>query len=152
MERNIPGLLVLCDNLVTLEALVYEAGCDLTLTLKELQQMKDIEKLRLLMNSVGFIFNFKHSLCTLTKVCLRTKYEMSSKPEKLVITESFLIKKKIILMAHLSKASRTVVAVFVPRLLFVHTHPCITSFFSSAGHISNLGSHPNDHVSSLSPF
>ncbi|XP_059798164.1 NBAS subunit of NRZ tethering complex isoform X2 [Balaenoptera ricei] len=51
MERNIPGLLVLCDNLVTLEALVYEAGCDLTLTLKELQQMKDIEKLRLLMSS-----------------------------------------------------------------------------------------------------
>ncbi|XP_016080231.1 PREDICTED: neuroblastoma-amplified sequence [Miniopterus natalensis] len=51
MERNIPGLFVLCDNLVTLEALVYEAGCDLTLTLKELQQMKDIEKLRLLMNS-----------------------------------------------------------------------------------------------------
>ncbi|XP_029794135.1 neuroblastoma-amplified sequence isoform X3 [Suricata suricatta] len=51
MERNIPGLLVLCDDLVTLEALVYEAGCDLTLTLKELQQMKDIEKLRLLMSS-----------------------------------------------------------------------------------------------------
>uniref|UniRef100_A0A452VGF7 NBAS subunit of NRZ tethering complex n=1 Tax=Ursus maritimus TaxID=29073 RepID=A0A452VGF7_URSMA len=51
MERNIPSLLALCDNLVTLEALVYEAGCDLTLTLKELQQMKDIEKLRLLMNS-----------------------------------------------------------------------------------------------------
>ncbi|KAM9201405.1 NBAS subunit of NRZ tethering complex [Dugong dugon] len=51
MERSIPGLLVLCDNLVTLETLVYEAGCDLTLTLKELQQMKDIEKLRLLMNS-----------------------------------------------------------------------------------------------------
>ncbi|KAM7078156.1 NBAS subunit of NRZ tethering complex isoform 2-T2 [Molossus nigricans] len=51
MERHIPGLLALCDNLVTLEALVYEAGCDLTLTLKELQQMKDIEKLRLLMDS-----------------------------------------------------------------------------------------------------
>ncbi|XP_045142533.1 neuroblastoma-amplified sequence, partial [Echinops telfairi] len=51
MERNIPGLLVLCDNLVTLETLVYEAGCDLTLTLKELQQMKDFEKLRLLMES-----------------------------------------------------------------------------------------------------
>ncbi|XP_006910303.1 neuroblastoma-amplified sequence isoform X1 [Pteropus alecto] len=51
MERNVPDLLVLCDNLVTLEALVYEAGCDLTLTLKELQQMKDIEKLRLLMNT-----------------------------------------------------------------------------------------------------
>ena len=58
MERNIPGLLVLCDNLVTLEALVYEAGCDLTLTLKELQQMKDIEKLRLLMSSVRFILTF----------------------------------------------------------------------------------------------
>lgn len=55
MERNIPGLLALCDDLVTLEALVYEAGCDLTLTLKELQQMEDIEKLRLLMNSVGVI-------------------------------------------------------------------------------------------------
>ncbi|XP_045405017.1 neuroblastoma-amplified sequence [Lemur catta] len=51
MERSIPGLLVLCDNLVTLETLVYEAGCEVTLTLKELQQMKDIEKLRLLMNS-----------------------------------------------------------------------------------------------------
>ncbi|XP_036191191.1 neuroblastoma-amplified sequence isoform X1 [Myotis myotis] len=51
MERNIPGLLALCDDLVTLEVLVYEAGCDLTLTLKELQQMEDIEKLRLLMNS-----------------------------------------------------------------------------------------------------
>ncbi|XP_053522900.1 NBAS subunit of NRZ tethering complex isoform X2 [Artibeus jamaicensis] len=51
MERRIPGLLLLCDNLVTLETLVYEAGCDLTLTLKELQQMEDIEKLRLLMSS-----------------------------------------------------------------------------------------------------
>lgn len=61
MERNIPGLLVLCDNLVTLEALVYEAGCDLTLTLKELQQMKDIEKLRLLMNSVGLILKASFS-------------------------------------------------------------------------------------------
>lgn len=55
VERHIPGLLALCDDLVTLETLVYEAGCDLTLTLKELQQMKDIEKLRLLMESVGFI-------------------------------------------------------------------------------------------------
>ncbi|EHB07797.1 Neuroblastoma-amplified sequence, partial [Heterocephalus glaber] len=51
MERQIPGLLDLCDDLVTLETLVYEAGCDLTLTLAELQKMKDIEKLRLLMNS-----------------------------------------------------------------------------------------------------
>ncbi|XP_072498758.1 NBAS subunit of NRZ tethering complex [Notamacropus eugenii] len=51
MERNIPGLLRLCDDLVTLETLVYEAGCDLTLTLKDLQQMKPIDQLRLLMDS-----------------------------------------------------------------------------------------------------
>ncbi|CAH6786831.1 Nbas [Phodopus roborovskii] len=49
VERCIPGLLVLCDDLVTLETLVYEAGCDFTLTLKDLQQKKDLEKLRLLM-------------------------------------------------------------------------------------------------------
>ncbi|XP_027711429.1 neuroblastoma-amplified sequence isoform X1 [Vombatus ursinus] len=49
MERSIPGLLRLCDDLVTLETLVYEAGCDLTLTLKDLQQMKPIDQLRLLM-------------------------------------------------------------------------------------------------------
>nr|XP_048295685.1 NBAS subunit of NRZ tethering complex isoform X2 [Myodes glareolus] len=49
VERHIPGLLALCDDLVTLETLVYEAGCDFTLTLKDLQQKKDFEKLRLLM-------------------------------------------------------------------------------------------------------
>ncbi|XP_053141424.1 NBAS subunit of NRZ tethering complex isoform X2 [Hemicordylus capensis] len=49
MERNIPGLHSLCDDLVTLETLVYETGADITLNLKDLQQMKDIEKLRLLM-------------------------------------------------------------------------------------------------------
>ncbi|KAH0516284.1 Neuroblastoma-amplified sequence [Microtus ochrogaster] len=49
VERHIPGLLTLCDDLVTLETLVYEAGCDFTLTLKDLQQKKDFEKLRLLM-------------------------------------------------------------------------------------------------------
>lgn len=52
VERNIPGLRTLCDNLVTLETLVYETGADITLTLKDLQQMKDIEKLRLLMVKV----------------------------------------------------------------------------------------------------
>lgn len=52
MERNIPGLQALCDNLVMLETLVYEAGCDITLNLKEFQQMKDIEKLRFLMLNV----------------------------------------------------------------------------------------------------
>uniref|UniRef100_UPI00398F3E93 NBAS subunit of NRZ tethering complex n=1 Tax=Pristiophorus japonicus TaxID=55135 RepID=UPI00398F3E93 len=48
-ERNIPGLEILCDDLITLETLVYEAGADPTLSLKELQQMKDIDKLRQLM-------------------------------------------------------------------------------------------------------
>lgn len=91
MERNIPGLLVLCDNLVTLEALVYEAGCDLTLTLKELQQMKDIEKLRLLMNSVGFMLKlFKYSLCPLIHVCLQAKDVVPFKPENLVNKGNFL--------------------------------------------------------------
>lgn len=51
MEWNIFGLLVFCDNLVILEILVYEVGCDVIFILKEFQQMKDIEKLRLLMNS-----------------------------------------------------------------------------------------------------
>ncbi|XP_039190737.1 neuroblastoma-amplified sequence isoform X2 [Crotalus tigris] len=51
MERNIPGLRSLCDDLVTLETLVYETGCDITLKLKELQQMENIEKLRLLMSN-----------------------------------------------------------------------------------------------------
>uniref|UniRef100_A0A8C5T7B4 NBAS subunit of NRZ tethering complex n=1 Tax=Malurus cyaneus samueli TaxID=2593467 RepID=A0A8C5T7B4_9PASS len=54
MERNIPGLQVLCDNLITLETVVYETDGDRTLSLKELLEMKDIEKLRLLMkNSSG---------------------------------------------------------------------------------------------------
>ncbi|XP_059585522.1 NBAS subunit of NRZ tethering complex isoform X2 [Alligator mississippiensis] len=51
MERNIPGLQMLCDNLVTLETVVYETGSDQTLTLKELLNLKDIEKLRLLMDN-----------------------------------------------------------------------------------------------------
>ncbi|KAM3855647.1 NBAS subunit of NRZ tethering complex isoform 2-T2 [Vipera latastei] len=51
MERNIPGLRALCDDLVTLETLVYETGCDITLKLKELQQMENLEKLRLLMSN-----------------------------------------------------------------------------------------------------
>ncbi|XP_063170753.1 NBAS subunit of NRZ tethering complex [Candoia aspera] len=51
MERNIPGLRSLCDDLVTLETLVYETGCDITLKLKALQQMENIEKLRLLMSN-----------------------------------------------------------------------------------------------------
>ncbi|XP_058690107.1 NBAS subunit of NRZ tethering complex isoform X2 [Poecile atricapillus] len=51
MERSIPGLQVLCDNLITLETVVYETDGDRTLTLKELLEMKDIEKLRLLMKN-----------------------------------------------------------------------------------------------------
>ncbi|XP_072559088.1 NBAS subunit of NRZ tethering complex isoform X2 [Paramormyrops kingsleyae] len=48
-ERNIPGLEGLCDDLVTLETLVYEASCEPNLSLKELQQLADIDKLRLLL-------------------------------------------------------------------------------------------------------
>ncbi|XP_053317315.1 NBAS subunit of NRZ tethering complex [Spea bombifrons] len=48
-ERNIPGLQILSDDLVTLETIVYEAGCDASLTLKDLQQIQDIDKLRLLL-------------------------------------------------------------------------------------------------------
>ncbi|NWX96029.1 NBAS protein, partial [Nothoprocta ornata] len=51
MERNIPGLQTLCDNLITLETVVYETEGDRTLTLKELVELKDIEKLRLLMKN-----------------------------------------------------------------------------------------------------
>uniref|UniRef100_A0A8U8ALC4 NBAS subunit of NRZ tethering complex n=1 Tax=Geospiza parvula TaxID=87175 RepID=A0A8U8ALC4_GEOPR len=50
-RENIPGLQVLCDNLITLETVVYETDGDRTLTLKELLEMKDIEKLRLLMKN-----------------------------------------------------------------------------------------------------
>uniref|UniRef100_A0A663MSE3 NBAS subunit of NRZ tethering complex n=1 Tax=Athene cunicularia TaxID=194338 RepID=A0A663MSE3_ATHCN len=61
MERNIPGLEVLCDNLITLETVVYETDGDRTLTLKELVEMKDIEKLRLLMKNLN-LFLFSPSL------------------------------------------------------------------------------------------
>uniref|UniRef100_A0A3Q3K2P3 Neuroblastoma-amplified sequence N-terminal domain-containing protein n=1 Tax=Monopterus albus TaxID=43700 RepID=A0A3Q3K2P3_MONAL len=50
-EREIPGLERLCDDLVTMETLVYETSCELNLTLKDLQQLSDIDKLRLLMKN-----------------------------------------------------------------------------------------------------
>uniref|UniRef100_A0AAY5EXF8 Sec39 domain-containing protein n=1 Tax=Electrophorus electricus TaxID=8005 RepID=A0AAY5EXF8_ELEEL len=50
-ERGIPGLELLCDDLVTMETLVYETSCDLSLSLRELQQLRDIDKLRLLMKN-----------------------------------------------------------------------------------------------------
>uniref|UniRef100_A0A3P9LQ30 NBAS subunit of NRZ tethering complex n=1 Tax=Oryzias latipes TaxID=8090 RepID=A0A3P9LQ30_ORYLA len=50
-EREIPGLELLCDDLITMETLVYEASCDLSLTLKEFQKLKDIDKLCLLMKN-----------------------------------------------------------------------------------------------------
>ncbi|XP_072534996.1 NBAS subunit of NRZ tethering complex isoform X2 [Salminus brasiliensis] len=49
-EREIPGLELLCDDLVTMETLVYEA-CEMSLSLKELQQLRDIDKLHLLMKN-----------------------------------------------------------------------------------------------------
>ena len=54
-EREIPGLELLCDVLVTMETLVYETSCELSLTLKDLQQLSDIDKLRLLMENVSSI-------------------------------------------------------------------------------------------------
>uniref|UniRef100_A0A665VUJ6 Neuroblastoma-amplified sequence N-terminal domain-containing protein n=1 Tax=Echeneis naucrates TaxID=173247 RepID=A0A665VUJ6_ECHNA len=50
-EREIPGLELLCDDLVTMETLVYETSCELSLTLKDLQQLSDIDKLCLLMKN-----------------------------------------------------------------------------------------------------
>ncbi|CAL9692306.1 unnamed protein product [Knipowitschia caucasica] len=50
-EREIPGLESLCDDLVTMETLVYETSCEKGLTLKDLQQLSDIDKLRLLMKN-----------------------------------------------------------------------------------------------------
>lgn len=52
-ERRIPGLQQLGDDLVTMETLVYEASRELSLTLKDLQQLSDIDKLQLLMNNVS---------------------------------------------------------------------------------------------------
>ncbi|XP_056284464.1 NBAS subunit of NRZ tethering complex isoform X2 [Pseudoliparis swirei] len=50
-EREIPGVELLCDDLVTMETLVYETSCELSLTLKDLQQLRDIDKLHLLMKN-----------------------------------------------------------------------------------------------------
>uniref|UniRef100_A0A674N713 NBAS subunit of NRZ tethering complex n=1 Tax=Takifugu rubripes TaxID=31033 RepID=A0A674N713_TAKRU len=50
-ERKIPGLQQLGDDLVTMETLVYETSCELSLTLKDLQQLSDIDKLHLLMKN-----------------------------------------------------------------------------------------------------
>uniref|UniRef100_A0A3Q3AG74 NBAS subunit of NRZ tethering complex n=1 Tax=Kryptolebias marmoratus TaxID=37003 RepID=A0A3Q3AG74_KRYMA len=50
-ERKIPGLELLCDDLVTMETLVYESSCELNVTLKDLQQLSDIDKLCLLMKN-----------------------------------------------------------------------------------------------------
>lgn len=57
-ERHIPGLQLLSDDLVTMETLVYETSCDLSLTLKELQQLSDIDKLHLLMKNVSAAISF----------------------------------------------------------------------------------------------
>lgn len=59
-EREIPGLELLCDVLVTMETLVYETSCELSLTLKDLQQLSDIDKLRLLMKNVSDMICVSH--------------------------------------------------------------------------------------------
>ncbi|XP_070705315.1 NBAS subunit of NRZ tethering complex [Pempheris klunzingeri] len=53
-EREIPGLELLCDDMVTMETLVYETSCELSLTFKDFLQLSDIEKLRLLMKNSTF--------------------------------------------------------------------------------------------------
>uniref|UniRef100_A0A3Q3DDB3 NBAS subunit of NRZ tethering complex n=1 Tax=Hippocampus comes TaxID=109280 RepID=A0A3Q3DDB3_HIPCM len=50
-ERAVPGLDLLCSDLVTLETLVYETLGEINLTLRDLQQLADIDKLRLLMKN-----------------------------------------------------------------------------------------------------
>ncbi|XP_034017552.1 neuroblastoma-amplified sequence isoform X2 [Thalassophryne amazonica] len=50
-EREIPGLELLCDDLVTMETLVYETSSELSLTLRDLRQLSHIDKLRLLMKN-----------------------------------------------------------------------------------------------------
>nr|XP_061784995.1 NBAS subunit of NRZ tethering complex-like isoform X2 [Nerophis lumbriciformis] len=50
-ERAIPGLELLCDDLITLETVIYETLCELNLTLFDLQQLGNIDKLRLLMKN-----------------------------------------------------------------------------------------------------
>lgn len=61
-EREIPGLKLLCDDLVTMETLVYETSCDLSLTLRDLQQLSDIDKLHLLMKNVSAVIGVFHLL------------------------------------------------------------------------------------------
>lgn len=60
-ERKIPGLELLSADLVTMETLVYETSCELSLTLKDLQQLRDIDKLHLLMKNVSGLFHVSHS-------------------------------------------------------------------------------------------
>uniref|UniRef100_UPI0035900FC5 NBAS subunit of NRZ tethering complex-like n=1 Tax=Myxine glutinosa TaxID=7769 RepID=UPI0035900FC5 len=52
VERGVPGLDDLLEELVTLETLVYEAGAEPTFTLENLQHMEDVARLRLLMLNV----------------------------------------------------------------------------------------------------
>lgn len=61
-ERKIPGLQQLGDDLVTMETLVYETSCELSLTLKDLQQLSDIDKLHLLMKNVSGPFTRRLSI------------------------------------------------------------------------------------------
>ncbi|GAA6076719.1 NBAS subunit of NRZ tethering complex isoform X1 [Tachysurus ichikawai] len=61
-EREIPGLEQLGDDLVTMETLVYETSCDLSISLRELRQLSDIDKLRLLMKNSSKEFYVKNTI------------------------------------------------------------------------------------------
>lgn len=74
MEREIPGLEFLADDLVTMETLVYETSCELSLTLKDLQQLSDIDKLRLLMKNVSYIYVLVFFLFKFFLIHLKVKF------------------------------------------------------------------------------
>ncbi|XP_060740193.1 NBAS subunit of NRZ tethering complex isoform X1 [Tachysurus vachellii] len=61
-EREIPGLEQLGDDLVTMETLVYETSYDLSISLRELRQLSDIDKLRLLMKNSSKEFYVKNTI------------------------------------------------------------------------------------------
>ncbi len=51
----VQGLDVLYDDLVTMEMMVYECNVEEGFTLRHLQQMPDIDRLRLMMSKVSFV-------------------------------------------------------------------------------------------------
>ena len=53
IERGVIGLDVLQNDLITMETLVYECHIEDSLALDDIQNMPDIDKIRLMMSRVG---------------------------------------------------------------------------------------------------